>query len=514
MTRQFLLVLLVSSTNLLAQLNSVFDEQNPILTPDGTEMYFTVGNHPLNVSGKRDAGDIWMSQLLNGKWSVPTLVKGSINNGGYNAVLGFSGDGQDMFLYGHYSSSGGMGASQGISVSKRTPGGWSAPRNEVVPYFLNKSAAFGGHITSDKHIFVFSAESRDTYGNEDIYVSFQEDGRWTEPKNLGSVINSKLQELSPWLSADTKTIYFSTNSNQVFGSFDVFSAERLDDSWTSWGQLQNLGPSVNSEGRELFYHIYDGKAFFTSTHNSDGYGDIRQVNPYPAGLPDTTVNMVTKPSPEGKMKIEVKEIVGEKEKVRVFGKVVNASSSSQGIASLLVFNGATLVSVMSGQDGRYEVRLNPNHRYSMRIESVGYMGLFEKVDLTGQAGQSVEMNFKLQPVAVGISINLRSVLFKQSSSEMLPESFDELDMVFEFLKTNPSVEIELGGHTDNSGKASLNLKLSRQRVARVKNYLTERGIESSRIKGVGYGETRPIASNRTDGGRRVNRRVEFKVIKD
>jgi outer membrane protein OmpA-like peptidoglycan-associated protein len=122
------------------------------------------------------------------------------------------------------------------------------------------------------------------------------------------------------------------------------------------------------------------------------------------------------------------------------------------------------------------------------------------------------VNFKLQPVSVGAGMNLKSVLFRQSTPILLQESYDELEMVYDFLTINPNVEIELAGHTDNGGKAKLNLKLSHDRVIRVKNYLVEKGIDARRIRGVGYGETMPIASNKTESDRRLNRRVEFKII--
>ena len=95
-----------------AQLNSRYDEQNPVLSPDQTELYFTVANHPLNISGVRDKGDIWASRKENGVWTPAKRVNGLINNGGYNAVLGFSSDGNEMFLYGHYSANGDAAGSQ------------------------------------------------------------------------------------------------------------------------------------------------------------------------------------------------------------------------------------------------------------------------------------------------------------------------------------------------------------------------------------------------------------------
>ncbi len=494
-----LIILYFVSTRLFAQLNSSYDEQNPILTPDGKSLYFTIGNHPLNVSAKRDVGDIWVSQFQDGKWSAPTLAKGLINNGGYNAVLGFSADGSEMFLYGHYSASGEAAASQGISVSRKTSTGWSLPRNETVPYFQNKSIATGGYITPDKSIFIFSAESRDTYGNEDIYISFRNGDQWSEPKNLGTEINSSQQELSPWWSHDKKTIFFSTNHETAFGSFDVVSAERLDDTWQNWSPPKNLGKSINTPGKELFYHPFAEHIYFTSTHNSDGYGDIREIMMGNGEAVDTTIMAVTKPSTE------------DTGLIRIFGRVTN-TLTNQGVAATITLHGTSIISTASNVEGSYEVNLNANAHYNIRVESEGFIGLFDKVDLSNQSVRKVEINFKLQPVAIGISINLRNVFFKQSSAELLVDSNDELEMVIEFLKTNPKVKIELSGHTDNAGKSSLNLKLSRDRVTRVKNYIVDKGVDARRITGVGYGESKPIASNKTEEGKKLNRRVEFKIL--
>jgi outer membrane protein OmpA-like peptidoglycan-associated protein len=490
---------------LSAQLNSPFDEQNPILTPDGQELYFTIGHHPQNVSALRDPGDIWVSQKVDGKWSLPVLAKGLINNGGYNAVLGFSADGKEMYLYGHYTYNGGMAGSQGVSVSQRSPGGWSLPHNEEVLYFLNKSVATGGYITPDKKVFIFSATTNQGYGNEDIYVSFNQGDKWTEPKNLGASINSIRQEMTPWISDDLKTIYFSSNSDSGLGSFDVFSSERKDDTWTNWSAPQNMGSTINSRNVDLYYHPYPSTILFTSSHNSDGYGDIIEVNnvptpqaesPKPTPSQSTPVTIAPAATPSG---------------LTLYGKVLNASNSL-GIQSQIVFHSNTSVPITTSINGDYKISIDPKLDYSIRVEAVGYMGLYEKLNLPPKDLNELEINFKLQPVAVGASMNLRNVLFKQSSPELLPESNDELEMVVDFLKLNPSVEIELSGHTDNSGKASLNLKLSRDRAIRIKNYLVEKGIDARRIKGVGYGETKPIASNKTDEGKRLNRRVEFKII--
>jgi outer membrane protein OmpA-like peptidoglycan-associated protein len=126
----------------------------------------------------------------------------------------------------------------------------------------------------------------------------------------------------------------------------------------------------------------------------------------------------------------------------------------------------------------------------------------------------LEMNFQLQPIEVGTTVNLRSVLFEQSKTSLLPESFAELDLIVSFLKDNPSVQIELSGHTDNRGVPFQNVKLSQGRVDTVKEYLISKGIDKKRISGKGYGGNKPIASNTTEETRRLNRRVEFTIKKN
>jgi outer membrane protein OmpA-like peptidoglycan-associated protein len=123
------------------------------------------------------------------------------------------------------------------------------------------------------------------------------------------------------------------------------------------------------------------------------------------------------------------------------------------------------------------------------------------------------MNFHLQPVEIGTTVNLKNVLFVQTKTELLPESYDELDLVVSFLKNNPNVKIELSGHTDNRGVHSDNVRLSQERVNAVKRYLVSKGVDGKRVTGKGYGGTKPIASNDTEENRQMNRRVEFTIKK-
>jgi OmpA-OmpF porin, OOP family len=514
----------------LQAVNSVFDEQDPVVSPDGQTLFFTIGNHPANVGGKKDPGDIWFARKEGSGWSAPVHAGTSLNDRTYNAVAGFSPDGSQLFLHGHYGTDNAPAKTQGISVSSGDGSSWTHPENISIPYFLNKSAILSGALSADNSVFVFSAESYGTYGVEDIYVSIKQKGKWTEPKNLGSAINTQFQELSPSLDNDGKTLYFSSNGRKGSGSFDIYSAIRLDETWTNWSAPKNLGSGVNTDGRELFYRPNSslGFAIFTTTTSSDGYGDLKVYAPeQPPPVKDTVIYASTRQNDEtvalpsmiqdsGTQASAEKSIPEKIEpantEVRVYGKITNAKTGEL-IPAKVSFEGPGLQprAAESNDDG-YAIAV-ASAQYTIRIEANGYVSSMEKLDINALDMRALEMNFKLQPVEVGTTVNLKNVLFAQAKTDILPESYPELDLVVNFLKANPNVRIELMGHTDGRGVHADNVKLSQQRVNRVKEYLVSKGIESRRITGKGFGGSKPIASNDTEESRRMNRRVEFVIRK-
>ncbi len=521
----FCLLLMMGGTLLRAQqpvsqksfrlINSGKDERAPVISPDGKVLYWTVANHPDNVGGIRDLGDIWYSVWTGEEWSLPLHGGKAINNEGYNAVAGFSHDGERMFLMSHYQKGATSAAgTQGIAISMKTADGWSAPENIHIPYFLNRSKESDGFLSTTVEALVFSADSYSTIGVEDIYVCLLRDGQWSEPKNLGRKINTPLQELSPSLSADGKFLFFASNGRKGYGSFDIYYSERLDDTWQNWSEPVNMGASVNTESKELFYRTYPAQRFalFTSTHDSDGYGDIKFYRP-PDDLKDSLFNQL--PDTLVKM-VEIKRdkpITGDEKIFTVFGKVTD-TRKGQPLRATLSFHSDSTYTVVAGPDGKYTIRIPSVNEYSLRVEASGFVGNFEKLDVRTYELKALEMNFKLQPIEVGATVNLKSVLFQQSTSNLLPESHDELDLVVSFLQVNPKVEILLSGHTDNRGNPQQNQKLSQKRVETVKAYLVSKGINAKRITGKGFGGSKPIAANDTEETRRLNRRVEFTIVKD
>jgi len=494
------------SVDPLIKINSAYDEQNPVVSPDGKTLYITIANHPQNAGGKRDPGDIWISVLEDSGWSVPVHGGSTINNTAFNSVAGVSRNGNELYLLSHYKANGSTPATQGISVSRKTNEGWSVPQNITIPYFINRSVTLGGYWLESQSVFIFSAESYSTAGAEDLYVSFNRDGRWNELINLGSVINTPFQEMSPSLSADGSKLYFASNGRKGgMGSFDIYVSNRLDDSWTSWSEPVNLGTQINSEGRELYYREFSALGFslYTSTRNSDGYGDVRM---FTDSLYSQPVVEILSPV------VEVPFVAISGNAIKISGRVTN-SKTGEGIPARLTFRADSLYTTNAGIEGNYSMRLKPATVYSIEVKEQGFVNLSERLDMQSINMNNVEMNFKLQPIEVGAVVNLKSVLFEMGTTTLLDESYGELNVVVDFLKNNPRVEIELEGHTDNRGDAKKNLVLSQQRVDKIKSYLVSNGINGRRIKGKGYGGSRPVATGNTEDARRLNRRVEFRILK-
>jgi OmpA-OmpF porin, OOP family len=518
-------------------INSPVNEMNPVLHPDGKTLYFTRANHPDNVGGKRDKGDIWVSVLGVDGWEVATNVGAPLNNAEYNAVIGFSADGRTMFLHNIYTREYRPLPTQGISVSYRRGNSWSFPEPVPINYFYNTSDHQSISISSDGRIMVMAIESFASYGAEDIYVSFlRSNGEWTGPLNVGPDINTRFQEMTPTLLKDNKTLIFASNGHGGYGSMDLFYSERLDDTWTRWSKPQNLGPAINTKGRETYYFLSPDEeyAYFVSTQNSEGYGDIKRIRLDREDLakqveaPETEefISQIIEDTPERESVVEKEEILAIDEPlpeitpapasvVWVEGKIANVKNN-EAIEASIAFTPLNV----EGQDmidgdaanGFYKIQIKPG-TYRVKATATGFMTLEEEVHVD-VGTQAVIKNFELSPLDIGAVFRLNNVLFTRGTTELLESSYPELDQVTEVLKANPQIKIELSGHTDNQGSARLNLRLSQERVESVKQYLIQKGIDPGRITGKGYGGSRPIASNNSEATRMLNRRVEFTILQN
>ncbi len=496
--------------------NSYSDEQNPVLRPDGQTLYFIRAHHSQNVGSKMDLGDIWYSSLdsVSGNWSVPQNIGYLLNNQFHNGVIGF-GLKDEMYLYNIYELDGKTPKSRGVSVVDPIdpPKYWTVPITSTVRYFYNLSDNHSISISEDKKIMLLSLESFKTRGAEDLYVSkwIPQLKAWSEPINLGDQINTMYQEVTPFLAADNKTLYFSSNGHGGMGSKDIFSSQRLDDTWTNWSKPVNMGPDVNSEGAEMYYQFLADKelAIYTSTKNSDGYGDIHfkhmpipemaKTIGYEIEVPKDTTTVISE------------EPIEPDYFVQLIGSITDTKTESPVAATIKIAGGS--YSENQTLATAFAFNLPSANDYTLVVEADGYISHSVKLNITTNKPREFEHNVVLQPIELGTTVKLDLVLFTRGTTEFLDESYEQLDLMIQMMKDNPTMEIELGGHTDNVGNSRLNKKLSQERVDAVVKYFIDNGIDSKRLSGKGYGGTKPIASNKSEETRRLNRRVEFTVVK-
>jgi len=200
-------------------------------------------------------------------------------------------------------------------------------------------------------------------------------------------------------------------------------------------------------------------------------------------------------------------------RIVITGKITN-SKTGAGLTATVLFKSDSSHATTSTPDGRFKLTIPFSKHYNIQVLTSGFVTLSERLDISSSALKMMERNFKLQPIKVGAVISLKSILFYMGTTDLLEESYHELDGVVAFLKSNSKVKIELDGHTDNRGDAKKDLTLSQDRVDKIKSYLVSKGIGAHRIQGKGFGATKPIASNDTEDGRKLNRRVEFVILKN
>lgn len=484
--------------------NSEFNELNPLLSPDGKTLYFSRQNHPGNIGGVNDKEDIWYSELdSSGHWQLARNMGPTFNNqypNFINTIQSVTPDGRSavMLLGNKYLPNGKMLA--GVSVSSNVGGVWSAPvpLNIKNDYNFNEKANY--FLTNNRKTLILSVEREDSRGDRDLYVSFMgSDSVWSEPMSLGDVINTASEESAPFLASDDKTLYFCSKGFSGYGGNDIYVSRRLDDSWTSWSEPENLGPEINSPLEDLFFNIPASSEYaYYSRGVTETNTDIFRVK-----LP-----IVRAPEPW----------------VTVKGKIVDATTGKP-VGAKIIYerlpDGKELgIAQTNPTTGEYEIRLPGGHLYGIRAEAENKISENQNLDLRDIKSDQVidHKDFDLNPIQVAtieenVTITLNNIFFDFDKATLKPESFPELNRIVTLMNEKSGMQIEIAGHADATGPESYNMGLSERRAKSVVKYLTDKGISSGRITVQFFGETKPIESNATVQGRRKNRRVEFKILK-
>jgi len=471
-------------------INSPDDEYWPSLTADGQKMMFTRQQAPGKQSEYGPSQeDFFISLLSNNLWQKSVNAGTPLNTSQNEGAQSLSSNGN--YMYFTACDRPGAFGSCDIYFSSYSDGKWSEPSNVGSPV-NTKSWESQPSISADGKTLYFSSSRPGGFGGKDLWYSmFTEKNIWSKPVNMGEKINSDGDEMSPFIHFDGKTLYFSSEGKVGMGGFDIYYSRMNDDS--TWAEPQNLGYPINSYNDELGLIIEAAgqKAYFSSVRDKSNGKDIFSFNLYESARPNSVSYM--------KGKVFDKET----------GKLLKADYELINLST-----GKTTIKSTTDLTGNFLVCLPSGFNYGINVNKAGYLFYSESFMLEGMhtAAEPYIKRINLNPIRVGGEMQLSNVFYEVDSWELKKESVSELNILANLLKINESITIEIGGYTDSTGSSEYNKTLSEKRALSVVNYLISKGIKSERLKYKGYGNTSPLGDNITVEGRKLNRRTEAKVL--
>ena len=502
-------------------INSEWDDFAPVLNADETMIVFSTKRQDGNLNENVDIDllyfeDIFISTKQGGQWIPSQNIGEVINTPYHDSNLALSADGKELYIYRD------VNAGDIFYSEYRPDGSWSKPVPLESPVNSSyKENAFS--IAPNGNVAFFSSNRPTSLGGLDIfYATKDRKGKWTVAKSIGPVINTPYDEDGPFIDYDGKTLYFSSKGHKGMGGYDIYKTV-YDSATQTWSEPINIGYPMNTPDEDVYFvSTVDGKRGYYSSAREDGLGytDIYHVNlvdldkePPIAAIDNQ--NIEKDPEPE----IKTPVVVPEKtlQPVTLLLKVVD-SKSQKPINASVQLEGAEGMTILAQRvgEGIYEAQFSneSSSRYTLTARSDGYMykNLSVNIPAMEEDASTMKKLLQLDPLETGYRKVLRNIYFDYGKASLKSESHKELDNLTQMIKSNPNMQVEISGHTDNYGGTDFNKRLSERRARAVVDYLVKNGVQGNNISAVGYGETQPLASNDDEQeGRELNRRVEFKI---
>ncbi len=479
--------------NLGPNINSEYDEYWPSLSADESMMVFTMllpidPQNPLTRANRQE--DLYYSVYEEGAWQPARNAGRPLNTYDNEGAQSISGNGRFM-VFTACGREDGYGLCD-LYFSVWEKGSWSVPDN-MGPAINSRHSEKQPSLSADGRFVYFTSDRPGGLGKYDLWMSTRlPDGNWSPPVNLGENINSREFDQSPFIHPDNRTLYFSSTGWPGMGGFDIFMSRRVNDS--TWGKPVNLGYPINTHHHEegLIVNARADMAYFSSTRLSGKGRDIFSFALYEEAQPNRVSYMKGKVfDSQTKRPLEAHfELIdlGTRE------KVIESSSEPA--------NGEFLVVIPVGAD--YGLNVS-KPTYLFHSENFGFDKVYSRTE-------PFLKDIALNPIEIGERMVLRNVFYHIDSFALDNKSIVELDKVVMFMRANPSLVVEIGGHTDNTGSRDHNLWLSGKRAGEVAAFLVAHGIKQKRIEFRGYGMEVPVSTNETEEGRAMNRRTELKVL--
>ncbi|GMQ27187.1 hypothetical protein Aoki45_38700 [Algoriphagus sp. oki45] len=461
----------------------------PVLTADGNQILFT----KRDGTGNFDKEDIYTSYIKDdGGWTPPQGISQTINSPYNEGTCSVTADG-NILIYTSCDAPDSQGSCD-LYIAYRVNGAWQRPSN-MGPKVNSRSWDSQPSLSADGRLLFFSSNRKGGYGGNDIWYSVrQNDGSWSEAKNLGNTLNTPKDEISPFMFFNNEILFFSSDGHQGFGGMDIFLSRVKNGQFQS---PENLGLPINDQLDQVALFITAQKDFAYYTELTKGESESE---------PDRSLLY--------RFRFPEEIYLGENLTVTE-GKVFNAKTGEPVDATLSLVsltNDSTLYQFKSdGKTGDF-MMLYPEKAVSgLYVEKKGFLPKIYNVE-RDKLQNVKDLKVELTPVASGEEFVFENVFFDFDRYDLKPESISSLKRLYKFLTENPNVNVLISGHTDNIGNATYNQNLSLERAKSVQKYLVNEGLHPGRILVEGKGDTQPMVLNTTPQNQALNRRITIKVL--
>ncbi len=454
----------------------------PTLTADEGQLIFTIR------FGKEhdDNEDIVVaSKTPNGRWGKPVSISTNVNSNFREGASTISADGRKLI----FTICGPRGCD--LYESNRIGDAWSRPVSLGAGV---NSAGWEAQpaLSADGNELYFVSDRKGGIGGYDLWYSRKGvDGTWGRATNVGKPVNTPFDEIAPFIHVSNQNLYYASNGLPGFGSYDIYVAEKSDN---DWGNPLNMGAPLNDYQDQYSLAVTsDGQWAYYSKEEGRNKSKI-YTTPVPIEFQVTRRGNVT----AGRITDAITQ------------KPVKASIELKDLSTNQVVTTVTSDSTT----GRYLVVVPGKSEYALFVNAPNYLFSSRHFDLRqiDQAQKPLELDFSLQPIVKNAAMVLNNIFFKVDKYELEEKSKTELIEVVQLLRNNPSLRVEIGGHTDDTGNEAYNQQLSLNRAGSVLNFLQSQGISAERVTKKGYGSKKPLKPNDSEENRQFNRRIEFKVL--
>lgn len=479
----------------LEGVNTHEDEYLAMMSPDNENIYYTKRymKQGRNELVPVQTEEFTVSYLREGKWVGHEALDPPFNVGDNYGGCTFSLDNKKMF----------------VTVCKPTKGGYkncdiymSVSKKDMWTNLVNLGPGVNTEdgweaqpsLSGDGKTLYFATARADSKGMDIYYSELQENGEWGQAKSMGPTINTDGNEKSPFIHSDSQTLYYSSDTHQGAGGYDVFYTKANEEG--KWNKPKNIGVPINTEKDEVgFFASIDGHFGYFASNQLKGKGkggyDIFSFDLYQEARPEKIMFLRGTLLNDGEAAVNDTEIEI---------KTVDSKKVTKVKVDSMTGSYAAIVTLKKNEDAIMTVKK----------QGYGFTSQYLKNN-DSLIGKPANVDFTIKETKPGTAFTINNINYRTGSADLLPESYVVIEELADYLKTN-DIKIEIGGHTDNAGNPASNLALSTDRAFTVYDVLLQKGVSKSRIAFKGYGDKKPIAPNTNEENKAKNRRTEFVIL--